>query len=101
MQCDVCNANLKVLIIGGDFIVDPNSTLDNPQFNRPVSIELSGENSSTEEEEELLTVKVECTVDPLHMIFGTTEAAIKSSIYMRLHLASKRLARKWFTSSQV
>ena len=96
MNCDVCNANLKVTITGGDFIVDPNSDLDNPQFTKPATIELSGP-AEPVDEEEMLTVKVECTVDPSHMVFGTTEAAVKSSIYMRLHMATQRLARKWFT----
>jgi hypothetical protein len=93
MKCFICQGKLRVSITGGEFYVRDGSEPDNINFEKVTKLISIGEQI---DEDIMLTIDVECATDSSHSIFGSTEAAIKYSIYTRIKDASQKLANKYF-----
>ena len=93
VNCIECGAKLRIIITGGEFFIRDGSTEDNLNFEKPATLELP--NAEKIDEDVMLEVNVECSVDPSHRIFGHTDAKIRVEIYGRIARAAIELRNKY------
>jgi len=89
VACPMCGGKLKITIHGGEFFIREGSTLDNLNFEKIKKIDF--EKGEKIDEDIMLQIEVECSVDPEHPIFGFADTSIRKEIYQRIEYGARRL----------
>jgi len=92
IECIECGAQIKVTLTGGEFLIRAGSTPDLINFEKKKKVNLM---DGKIDEDVMLEVKVECSKDPSHKIFGFVDSKIRTEIYKRLRNAALALERKY------
>ena len=95
IECFQCQSQIKVTITGGEFLVRVGSMMDNFNFEKAVKIDLG--TAEIMDEDVMLEVKVECSADPTHTIFGQTDSGIRAEIYKRIATAATEFYKQHHT----
>ena len=93
VNCIICEAQLKVTITGGKFLIRNGSTEDNLNFEKMQRIDFSA--AEKVDEDVMLEVVVECSADPTHSIFAHIDSKIRCDIYHRIATAAIELKNKY------
>jgi hypothetical protein len=98
LLCDTCNSRLKIKVHGGEFLLTDDSTMENINFNTVEEVvqKALGTKVPDDEKEDILTVEVECSLDPEHLIFQSSVSKIKCEIFMRIAASANRLTNKYY-----
>jgi len=82
-----------VTLTGGEFLIREGSTSDCINFEK--KIKLIGVPEKIDEDV-MFDLKVECSMDPSHNMFATTDAAIRYNVFSRIVSSAMKLAQKYY-----